>query len=134
MDGDQPDLERERNPTFLSRTYASSHVLLSITPAHCANVQLDPGPTATIGGMLSTGCSGSQRAHDTVLRSYTESSLHSQRGAIWYSERRMVPKRGQLSRPVSGPREMLSVCVDGCPSVWGGDQDETPLAQVVGRV
>jgi D-lactate dehydrogenase (cytochrome) len=29
--------------------------------------QLDPGPTATIGGMLSTGCSGSQYHHDCLL-------------------------------------------------------------------
>lgn len=34
-----------------------------------AHPQLDPGPTATIGGMLSTGCSGSQRSPGvTVLQ------------------------------------------------------------------
>ena len=29
--------------------------------------QLDPGPTATIGGMLSTGCSGSQHYDDNFI-------------------------------------------------------------------
>src|SRR6266702_4682379 len=65
--GDQPGLERERNPAILSRTYEWLHVLLSIIPAHYANMHIDPAPTATIGGMLSTGCSGSQLLRDTVL-------------------------------------------------------------------
>ena len=36
-------------------------------------------------------------------------------------------------RSVSATR-MLSFCVDGRSSVWGSDQDETPLTQVVSRI
>ena len=59
MDGDQRDFERERHSVILSCTCQMPNASYYLLILHL-QPQLDPGPTATIGGMLSTGCSGSQ--------------------------------------------------------------------------
>lgn len=49
----------EENTSLLPGTLgrSSMRILLTITPT---SSQLDPGPGATVGGMIATGCSGSQ--------------------------------------------------------------------------
>jgi hypothetical protein len=58
MDGNKRDSEGEGHSTILPCTCRELNACFfsPFTPV----TQLDPGPTATIGGMLSTGCSGSQ--------------------------------------------------------------------------
>ena len=75
-------------------------------------------------------------AHDTFLYPHIEYTLDSQHGAVWYSKGQMVPECSQLS---SSPSHQWSVrvlnfCVDSCPSIWGGNQDEMLLAQVVSQI
>lgn len=52
--------------------------------------QLDPGPTATVGGMLSTGCSGSQCSVIVNVLSPLLTPPDSQCRPLWHSEGRMV--------------------------------------------
>jgi hypothetical protein len=57
--------------------------------------QLDPGPTATVGGMLSTGCSGSQCSVIVNVLSPLLTTPDSQCRPLWHSEGRMVLECGQ---------------------------------------
>ena len=75
-------------------------------------------------------------AHDTFLYPRIEYTLDSQHGAVWYSKGQMVPECSQLSSSLSHQWSVrvLNFCVDSCPSIWGGNQDEMLLAQVVSQI
>ena len=111
MDGDQRDFEREKHSIILSCTCQMPNTSYSLLILHL-HPQLDPGPTATIGGMLSTGCSGSQCCAIVNVLSLFLTPPDSQCRPLWHGEGRMVPECGQnTSFPVrqSPIRDALTV-------------------------
>jgi FAD/FMN-containing dehydrogenase len=73
-----PQVYRSSVPSAL-RSLQVFELQLTIT-------QLDPGPGATIGGMLSTGCSGSVYHISSISDLYSW-SLHSECSQVWYESR-----------------------------------------------